>query len=699
MKRPYIIGLIVLFAGTLLLFVPVLGEFHLFSAMVAGILGCIWAAISAASTNFANKPESGLKSAGIISGFIFLSGIPLLISALFRGCFSSQGLLFWLLIPVPSVLLGYATGRFFSINRYRYPKTLSILTLFVIGIVGFVAEFYSFPQTYFFNHLWGYFPGPIYDDSITVSDSLIIFRYMTLCWILLLWLIPHIKQEIYLKVIAGLSFFSLLLCYMNLPALGIISPEPHIQRELGAAKQTDHFIFYFDRRIPEKEIEYLAELHEFHVRELAELLQIEIETWPPIRSYVYHNPWQKKSLTGAGQTSYVPVWHRNPQLHTHRQVTAAIVRHELVHVLGREFSHPLIGASPNMALTEGLATALESPRNPISTRDEIVAGLDSIPSTREMNQLMSPFGFYRLHGSVSYTLAASFVAWLLENHPVEYFKQAYRSGSLGRVFRETGTDMLFNEWRNHISTIETSDEQQVLSERIFSLPGITEVKCPFIADADTRTLDDARRLLALRDSTATFDLLDNRVQQKQTTRRNLLSLWAELGLQTGKFDEIIHGIGERDDIPHFLTLRLADAFFLQGDLESAKYIIKNLKNDDVEIGFRKDAEPWETGLTILYTNAVLSQNEVPTSLIPSYLRRVIRSGSIEHLAGWSPDEDFPISSDALVIYLQTIDWFLKNRNTEKAQEWLDFLEIHFDSGNTAEMIYERARFMNYLLRE
>src|SRR5690625_4792496 len=147
-----------------------------------------------------------------------------------------------------------------------------------------------------------------------------------------------------------------------------------------------------------------------------------------IHSYVSRDAAQKKSLTGAGRTSYVPVWISRDQTHIACEHLEQVLKHELVHVVAKQFAGRF-GASPAIGLVEGLAVALDSSRyrTPI---DRLVAAREEWPDSEFMAQLLSPLGFYRQAGPVSYAVSGSFVRHLLEQYPAEHFREAYRTGKL-----------------------------------------------------------------------------------------------------------------------------------------------------------------------------------------------------------------------------------------------------------------------------
>src|SRR5699024_8386035 len=309
-----------LLSGAALLYVPLLSDFHIESAILMSLVGCFWAGIRACGVH---RSSPDFDSALTVAGYLFLVGLPLFLNALVTGCFSVQGLAFWLIYPLPGIFFGYAIGRLLRTWRVRYRRTATIIILLGISIGTLVFEFYSYPQVYFFNHVWGGWAGPVYDETITISGSAIFFRSMTVLWILVLWHIPSVNKDNLSRWIVGLSAVALGFCYTQLAEMGVISPPEHIQAMLGGSRETEHFRLYYDREYySEYEIDLLAREHEFHLDQITGKLELEergSNSDHKIESYLYAHPWQKKRLAGAKFTSYMPVWLSRDQLHIAKQ--------------------------------------------------------------------------------------------------------------------------------------------------------------------------------------------------------------------------------------------------------------------------------------------------------------------------------------------------------------------------------------------
>lgn len=279
-----------------------------------------------------------------------------------------------------------------------------------------------------------------------------------------------------LLTILGLSV--LLFSYLHIPDWGLIAPEERIQNELGALHKTDHFnIWYAAGTLSPAEQQELGKKHEKKLHQIIDNLDINPDVYlrNPIHSYIYADIYQKKRLTGAGQTSYVPVWIRQDQTHIAAEHVEWVLQHELVHIVAKQFGN-WFGASTSIGLVEGLAVALE-PERYQSSADQLVAALDEWPDSEDLRQIFSFTGFYSQAGPVSYVVSGSFVQFLLDFHPVSQFRQAYRSGDIERGYN-LSIDELTDSWHKHLQTVDVDVMDQKRSEELFRTPSIFNKPCP-----------------------------------------------------------------------------------------------------------------------------------------------------------------------------------------------------------------------------
>lgn len=558
------------FLGCLFVLIPLLGDFHFESALIAGTVGCFWGGI--ASSKLILKRDSVLLLK--ILRNVYLFGLPLFLFALFIGCLTLDGVLFWFLIPIPSVLFGISIGRFYRKLILPFPVFCTIVTLLLVSLGGLLIEFLLLPQVYFFNHVWGTWPGPIYDETVRVTSSFVYFRLITFGWILLLWLLPHWKASSLRKLIILLTTIALALGYFYLPQLGIITPRSSLQKTF-AEYQTEHFdIYYAPENFTEEDIAYWALKHEFHFQQIIQQLEI---TWPAnqkIESYLYANAWQKKDLVGAKFTSYVPIWLEQDQLHIAKQHLAAVLKHELVHVISKRFGNNLFNGSLSIGLIEGLAESIAKDASPQSTLSQIISAEPPYPSPQQMKLSLSPLGFYSSASSISYTKTGSFVAYLLENYPVSNFKEAYPNADFESAY-EISFDSLVLGWHRSLPSIEIDSVDRQVSEFIYSQRSIFQKNCPHLVSPIMELWDTIQFHEANDDVELALPFIE---ELYEIAPKNLMikRKWLTSKLENGHYGDVAKAVSDQDSIPAFLFLK-ADGFAMSGKWDLAYRVLDKIK--------------------------------------------------------------------------------------------------------------------------
>ncbi len=538
--------------------------------MLAAIVGCFWGGIKAAYPHSKQDFFSALS----ILGFLYIFALPLFFFALFSGCLTFDGFAFWLLTPLPSVFLGTAIGRLFRKLSLPFPKSLTILTLLFIAIGVWLFEFFHFPQVYFYNHVWGFWPGPIYDEAVPLSGAYLYFRWLTFLWILALWMIPSWSKTRQTKLLTFLALFSLLLSYLNLNEAGIIHPGEVIQSELAGQFNTEHFHLFYDSTLySDQEIQYWAARHEFYFQQITQQLEVD---WPKgriIESYLYGNAWQKKKITGAKFTSYVPIWLEQDQLHIAKQQLEGVLKHEMVHVISKRFGNALFHGSRSIGLIEGLAEGIAKDASPRSTLHQIVAAERPLPSAGQLQSAFSIFGFYGSAGSISYTTTGSFVAFLLENYPPSLIKKAYPTGDIQEAYKQP-FDSLVANWHQELNATPLDSVDRQISEYVFAQRSLFQKKCPHSVTQQMRLWDDYQFLLAREDTLKADQKLD-RLFALNSENALIKDAWIRSQLLRGHYQQAAEAITKQDTL---LTLQVlkSDALFLAGKPQKARRLLSTL---------------------------------------------------------------------------------------------------------------------------
>ncbi len=689
--------------GCLLIPVPLLGDFHFESAMLAAIAGCFWGGISS-SRSILKKDSKIILS---VLTYLYLFGLPLLVFSIITSCLSLNGVMLWVLVPIPSVLFGVALGRFFRKLMVPAPTIFTILSILFIAIGVLLIEFLTLPQVYYYNHVWGHWPGPIYDETVQISSGLLFFRGITLLWVLFLWVLPGWKASSSNKLLSVISITGLCAGYVFLSEFGIVSPRTDLQQELSFHYETDHFRLYADEEFfSEEELDYWALKHEFFFNQITSQLEID---WPEerkIESYLYANAWQKKELVGAKFTSYVPIWLEQDQLHIAKQHLDDVLLHELVHVISKQFGNDLFNGSWSIGLIEGLAEAIAKDASSESTLDQIMAAKESYPTAEQMKSALSFFGFYASAGAISYTTSGSFVNYLLENYPVSNFKEAYAATDL-----ESAYDVPFEElvagWHASLPVLEVDSVDLRTSNRIFSQQSIFQRACPHSLTETQQLWDDLQ-----------YYRVTNQTDAEATAIRVLLSLnpdnliikreWVRNRLESMDFGTVEEFVSSDEEDP-ILQIFQADAFALQdrwGEAFDRLSVVQELLPEPMPANFtysfeaRSDSISWKIFVNSRYNNVFPMPNNVGTlaANTMSLSELLIKLDFDELIPGYalsllSKDK----KEDWFDIYLLLIDQLIYMKEFDLVSEWIGEVEALELRPRYQERLDEQQQWFDFVI--
>jgi tetratricopeptide (TPR) repeat protein len=472
-----------------LLFFPLAGALGFeYSAVTGFFLSFIAVFISAELITGDNKYHSAGKrisdrvSSILLVNFVILAVVYLigLLGSVFKGdCFIKEGTVFFLLIPVVSVFFSASLGMLSGFVLRRRGFIVGALVLICIFAYALLT-LYNEPSLFVYNPLFGFFPGPIYDEAIPVTDTLIAYRLITVLWGLLFLVLLHLANGLsyrragawdFLKLIAvGIA---LVTAYSYEHELGISYDREYITGEvLPASLETDNFVIYYDpASTAARHIGLIAGDHEWRYRELSGFLGL--DTQEKIRSYIYPDAVTRKRVVGAGDTTIANPIHKEIHL-VYETFPDPILKHELTHVMAGDFGTEYLRMSPKIGLLEGLAVAADWSGN----------GFDSHQWSRAITENgMAPdleditgFGFWYAPPAIAYTLMGSFSRFLIDTHGIEKFKTVYRTGDFsvyGKTLPELETD-----WKNFLKSVPAPPDIRTLAKARFGAPSIFTASCP-----------------------------------------------------------------------------------------------------------------------------------------------------------------------------------------------------------------------------
>ncbi|HSP86755.1 MAG TPA: hypothetical protein VLN45_01375, partial [Ignavibacteriaceae bacterium] len=168
-----------------------------------------------------------------------------IINSLFTGfCSFSDGLLFYIVITFPSVIIGSTCGILSFVIFKRFRRIVVFLIIILILLIA-LGEFYFNPQVYFYNPVLGFLPGTIYDEGLSVDFKLILYRTLNLFFFgglltgLIFYLSGKIRFNKFFFIIYVIIIPSLFIYFS--PAFGFSTTTEKLKSELSNHISTEHF--------------------------------------------------------------------------------------------------------------------------------------------------------------------------------------------------------------------------------------------------------------------------------------------------------------------------------------------------------------------------------------------------------------------------------------------------------------------------
>ncbi len=418
------------------------------------------------------------------------------------NCDLRAGFLFWLLIPVFSILLGqWSAWMALAVapNKRWLARTIAF-GLPVLSAVSLGLHLALEPPIV--GHQWwlGYFGGSIYDEAMAIPASLIWYRVINV----LLVALGICGIETLRKKQLGRPYFRLAWVCVALAAvlavgwsgrqdLGIEIDRAYIANELGGRLETEHFIIYYPLNESfVDQIDRIAEDHEYRFSQLSAFFEsdpLQYRDGAKIKSFIYPDRDVKGRLMGARNTMIAKLWLHEIHI-LWRGYGDGLLTHELAHVFTEPFgAGPLRlsmqrGIGVNMGLVEGIATAADWPVREL-TPHEISAALRALEMAPDIRGLLGASGFWTQASGRAYMLMGSFVRHLIDSQGIEKFKQAYPTGDFAKVYGKSA-DVLVGEWELYLDSLTLNAGQLELTRYLYDQPSIFGKVC-------ARTIADMRR--------------------------------------------------------------------------------------------------------------------------------------------------------------------------------------------------------------
>lgn len=414
----------------------------------------------------------------MVFGFIVtLSPLGLLLHDQGCPCSPLESLLWLLLLWLPGWFVTWATFFVFHSIRQLPLNLLRRLGLqLLFGILFLILPLiimWIFPQKRLTGIYWGFIHGPIYDHWIPIDGGIILSRtihaLIGLFTVLVLRpAVTMITRFIWLPGLIALIIINLVPFPFSSHGHGKKALRlvlPHVYKGEGYEVHTS----LAESEDNRPKIERLIRQVEFHLDDLKEFNSLD----HPVLIYVYDNRDQKKLVFGGGSTDVTDVV--TPSIHiTWQHWPHRSLRHELVHAITSGDAFWGLGFHPNIAFTEGLATAL-APSGGTFSLDESVHTLSQQNKLPPMKSLLSPM-FWLESGPRAYRTAGSFLQFLLKHYSQEKVVSLYNGSSWDELFPLSLEETIQN-WLQDINKMPELANNHY-GEALFRYPGIFHDICP-----------------------------------------------------------------------------------------------------------------------------------------------------------------------------------------------------------------------------
>ena len=491
-------GAVAALAAAGLCFVPLFDllayEFSFAMALVAS-LGAGLCAAALPDRLRAEAPSPGQAigaalgtGAGLLVGPLVLS----LTNALrVPNCDVLEGLAFYAILPLPSVLFAAAVGLAAGTVARRRRATIAFVAIWVSSIVWSLLRFWSTPAIFAYDPFGGFFPGTLYDEVVEIRVPLLTYRAGTLSAtsaILLLtwagldadlrWRPALLGANRWRAVAAVITAALAATVWLAGPALGHRVDADDIARILAAQRTSRRCVIYYPEALPAEDARRLGDDCDFRVAQAEAQFGTRLSS--RLHAFFFVDGSQKRDLQGAASTYIAKPWRREVYLQLDR-FPHPVLKHEVAHVVAGTFGRPPfriaaegLGLLPVPGLIEGAAVAVGWERDQLTAHQWSRAMID-LGIARSPEDVLG-LSFLGRVAAQSYTLSGSFCRFLLDRHGARRFRVLYRTSDFGRAYGRPAS-ALVREWRTFLRTVPLEHGDLIAAKARFDRPSVFGKPC------------------------------------------------------------------------------------------------------------------------------------------------------------------------------------------------------------------------------
>ncbi len=493
--------------------------------------------------------------------FIFFLLIPPAISIthnlLTVNCSVWDGLLFYTFITLPSVFVGSAMAVLTVMVTRRFRHLIFIVIFLGVLFITFFELYYN-PQIYFYNPVYAYFPGTIYDEAVSVDLKLMIYRslnllffggvYFTGAYAFYRNTVISKKLIIYISVLIATVFL-----YLS-PDFGYSTTQKRLKSVLGGLIRTEHFDIYFSDGISRDEINIITLNHEYYYEQLTHFYN----TYPKEKyiSFIFKDDAQKKEYFGSENADVAKPW--LGEIFTIADNYNSSLRHEIAHCFAGEFGWGIFDVADNFnpALIEGAAVA-GAPEYDLNNVHYMASLAYHNGFRIELKNLFKGLNFFGQTSGLSYIYAGSFCRYLIDNYGIEKFKRLYSDIDFEKIYSRNIEELSSGYFSFISKEFKTVNKNE--AEYYFGSKPIIYKVCPrYVADR----LREAWNYFAVQDYKDALDIFAEILEL--TNNYSALTGYANSLFNTGREKEAItflkDKIGDYKKTSYYYNIefRLAD---------------------------------------------------------------------------------------------------------------------------------------------
>jgi tetratricopeptide (TPR) repeat protein len=514
--------------GLVLCSVPLLGVLGLESALLLGIVlptlcAVIGARLGSSAQQATSPPSTGALIGMSVGAALRLLAVPIVLLSLnalrVRNCEPLQGIAFIALGPLFGCVLAAFWGLVAGCVVRSQRLAIALALLGPLGEIGLsLYGLYATPAVFSYGYFFGYFPGSLYDELVSIPWQLILLRISTAFAIvaLLCLLLSHrepatgrlqlrpLPGAMSLSALAVLGATLVVIAHSQRVAFSQATSRAHIIEQLGASYASKRCDLHVPAEMRKDDRERLGADCDFRVRQMERFFGVTQRE--RIAVLAFRNANEKKQLMGAGQTNIAKPWRREIYIEA-GDWPHSILAHELAHiVVGNVGMGPmritgkLFGLIPDMALVEGVAVAA-------AWSSSAPSGLNPHQWTAAMLELgIAPrlhdvvgTGFLGQQKRLAYTYVGSLVRFIADTHGSKAVRAFYQTGDIASAVGMS-LHALEQQWHAYVKQVPFPDAARALAAQRFSGGSVLSSVCPHTRAALKQDLAGA--LAAADDSSA-----------------------------------------------------------------------------------------------------------------------------------------------------------------------------------------------------